>query len=200
MFYVFLYKFIDSNARYCGEGIRNMGGKGGRSSLARATVLPGAPMAAVLQSVKGTVANLKQRDVCIVVGGTNDLNDQSIAAVEKKLAELEHAIDSAGNLVFVETHCIPAKDKLNEKILKQNDVIKKFCAKNDIAYLKFNSMLDSHCYARDKYHLNRKGKGILCKLITNHLTSLDVEIPMLKTQDPPVVSKNLTQTNVVKNT
>lgn len=183
----------DSHARNCGEMIRDMGGRGSRGSQALAVVLPGAPMATVIQTAKHELKGIGEKDLCFVVGGTNDISDESVALVENKLGELISDLASPSSLVLVETPYLRKRDDdINKTIARQNEAVKKFCIENKIAYLNLNTVLNSKCYTSNGMHLNKLGKETLCSLILAYLTSLDTPITKNSKNSQPVLDRTET--------
>lgn len=100
-----------------------------------------------------------------IVGGTNNVLDESIAELRENIHSLSERLK--GDVLWVETPLSFDDGSKSVLLKKQNKKIKEECIKNKWVYFSSNAVLDMNCYTRHGLHLYPLGKDVLCGLITS---------------------------------
>ncbi|KAG8308817.1 hypothetical protein J6590_100484 [Homalodisca vitripennis] len=124
----------DSHGRRCYGRIKSK-----MDAEVRASVFPGKPLSFLIEHA-GEAEEVSPADLLVVVGGTNQVSEDSISGLTQKFDSL--AGIRKEDVLWVETPFRFDDVSKNPLIKEQNEKIKHECTKRKWAYLSLNSMLD----------------------------------------------------------
>lgn len=155
-------------------------------------IKPNAKLQCIIPEPKEVSIGMTKEDVCILVGGTNDILDLSFS-VETILLRLELIIVefSKSNIIISGIPFRFDKPDLNSKIVGINKCIKELVLKYEYArYVNLNG-LNRNCYTSQGLHFNGQGKN---SYVTK-ITQLIMEKLRIYTNRIPVLTTNRTLGN-----
>ncbi|KAL1458915.1 hypothetical protein WDU94_010939 [Cyamophila willieti] len=138
--------------------------------------------------------NPSNKDVVVLVCGTNDIGSTQWAVVQNAVDKLLVKFNHVRQICILGVPFRYRNKKLNYHIVRFNAKLKNYVLSKSkiVRFLDPNDQLRPQYYAKDGLHLNRQGKSILCNEINKTINSrADVDMVPSKPSTRETVSESI---------